>query len=96
MEKESVRSVAIQYVKLMAGLALVLFNLWHLAKSQADKQNSDELQLLRAEFAELKNDATMGPDAAALVTDLYFDGVHPTSTGQANIAAIATPVLNAL
>lgn len=54
MEKESVRSVAIQYVKLMAGLALVLFNLWHLAKSQADKQNSNELQLLRAEFVELK------------------------------------------
>ena len=36
MEKESVQSVAIQYVKLMAGLALILFNLWHLAKAEAD------------------------------------------------------------
>ena len=54
MEKESVQSVAIRYVKLMAGLALILFNLWHLAKAEADKRNSDEMQLLRAEFVELK------------------------------------------
>jgi lysophospholipase L1-like esterase len=40
--------------------------------------------------------ATMGPDAAASNATLYSDGTHPTSTGQANLEAIARPVLNAL
>jgi len=42
------------------------------------------------------DDATMGPDAAALDTNLYYDGVHPSATGQANLAAIAQPILDAM
>ena len=41
-------------------------------------------------------DSTMGPDAAASNTSLYSDGLHPTATGQQNLANIAATVLNAL
>jgi len=41
-------------------------------------------------------DATMGPDAAASNGTLYSDGLHPTTTGQNNLEAIARTVLNGL
>lgn len=41
-------------------------------------------------------DATMGPDASASDTNLYSDGIHPTTLGEQNLEAIYRPVVNAL
>jgi lysophospholipase L1-like esterase len=41
-------------------------------------------------------DPILGPDAAALDTALYSDGLHPTTAGQNRIGALAIPVIDRL
>ena len=60
MERESARDVVSRYAKLMAGLMLVLFNFWHLAREQVAKQNSDRIEALSSEFSALKTTLEKG------------------------------------
>ena len=63
MERESARDVIFWYAKLMAGLCLVLFNIWHIAREQVAKQNSensDKIEALSSEFSSLKTTLEKG------------------------------------